>query len=316
MTQVQLITGFLGAGKTSLLDRLLPEYIKRGKTAVIENDFGDVGIDSKIISNENVKITELSSGCICCSLFGELLSSLEFIINEVGPDNILIEPSGLSRTSDVLKAAKVLAEKGILELNPSIAIVDVENFTDYIEDFGNFYIDQIERAGLVLLSHCGGHSGNEIKSVWEEIDAINPRAVKIDANWFDMQDYALAALIFTAIEESKALLPDNSANSEQEHCDVHHQAFEAGNYFSSWNAPLTKPMSKAQLSEKLEKLQDGRYGRILRAKGFCPSNDNGIWHFEYLPKHLTVEVFNKQSETSIAVIGEKLNGNELASLWQ
>ena len=305
MTEVQIFTGFLGAGKTTLLNKLLPEYIKKGKTAIIENDFGDISVDTQILSNENVEIRELSSGCVCCSLIGDFMSSVELLIEKTAPAAILIEPSGLSRTSEILKAMKDLEKKGLLRFNPCINIVDANNFKDDIEVFGMFYLDQIEYAGLILLSHCEMRTTDELDAICKEIADLNPYAAIMNANWFDITGEALACQIFAAIGKLRRILPAK-ARSGGTKSDVS---------ISSWNTSLKDPMSKDELSVKLKNLSNGKFGRVMRAKGFCASQDGGIWHFEYLPAHLSIETFDKHAEPEAVVIGQDLNPGELTRLF-
>ena len=149
--EIQIVTGFLGAGKTTFLNRYLP--LLSGKTVVIENEFGDIGIDGDRIQ-EDIPVREIFAGCICCSLAMDFRKGIKEIAENFHPDRILIEPSGVGRLTDIVKACQMAREreKVSLQITKLIAIVDMASFEEYIEGFGAFYQDQIERAGLLLLS--------------------------------------------------------------------------------------------------------------------------------------------------------------------
>jgi len=317
LIKVQLITGFLGAGKTTLIKKLLPEYVKRGKTVIIENDFGDANIDAQVLSKNGVKIKELNSGCICCSLFGDLLISLESVVEEIQPDCIIIEPSGLSCPGDVLKAVNTLSQKCLLAKNPLINIVDASNFKEYIDAFGFFYTDQIEQAGIILLSHHKDILEDEKDDIWNLIGNINPNALKINNNWIDMPDDDLADLLFTAAAtlEMKDTPISELMTEDERHMRITDNHF-ANNYFASWSRELSGFVNHAELSCRLEKMKGGSYGRILRAKGFCRSGENTYLHFEFTPQHQNIDVIENITGTKVMIIGQSLLEEKLAELWQ
>ncbi len=152
MTKIDIISGFLGAGKTTLINRLIKEAYKGEKVVLIENEFGEIGIDGGFLKDAGIEISEMNSGCICCSLVGDFSKALKQVVDSYTPDRILIEPSGVGKLSDVTKAV-VSAELANAELNSSVVVVDVNKCKMYMKNFGEFFCDQIENAGCILFSH-------------------------------------------------------------------------------------------------------------------------------------------------------------------
>ena len=188
--EVQIVSGFLGAGKTTFLNKYLP--LLKGKTVVIENEFGDVGLDGELIQ-EDLPVKELYAGCICCSLALDFQKGIKELAEQFHPDRIVIEPSGVGRLTDVVKACDRAREKeGIdLRITKLIVILDITEFEDYIDGFGAFYLDQIQNAGLILLSNLEQVSKEEKNRLISEIREVNPDAVIYEDDWRKMEDAAL-----------------------------------------------------------------------------------------------------------------------------
>ncbi len=152
MIKIDVVSGFLGAGKTTLIKKLLQEALAGSKTVLIENEFGEIGIDGGFLQASGIEIKEMNSGCICCSLVGDFGASLKEVINTYAPDRILIEPSGVGKLSDVLKAVQDVAADLNVQVNSAVAVVDASKAKMYIKNFGEFFINQIEHAGTIILS--------------------------------------------------------------------------------------------------------------------------------------------------------------------
>lgn len=152
MTKIDVVSGFLGAGKTTLIKKLLKEALDGSKTVLIENEFGEIGIDGGFLKEAGIEIKEMNSGCICCSLVGDFGTSLKEVIETYGPERILIEPSGVGKLSDVLKAVEDVAEDLEVQVNSAVAVVDASKAKMYIKNFGEFFLNQIEYAGTIILS--------------------------------------------------------------------------------------------------------------------------------------------------------------------
>ena len=192
--EIQVISGFLGAGKTTFLNQYLP--VLKGKTVVIENEFGDVGLDGELIQ-EDVPVREIYAGCICCSLALDFRKGIKELKEQFSPDQLVIEPSGVGRLSDIVQACNKAREKeGIdLTITKLITIVDIKSFEEYREDFGAFYLDQIRHAGLILLSNLEGLEQEEKLRLIKEIRQENPAAVIYDGDYRKLSDSELQDLI-------------------------------------------------------------------------------------------------------------------------
>ena len=152
MAKIDIISGFLGAGKTTLIQKLLKEALKGEKVVLIENEFGEIGIDGGFLKDAGIEVTEMNSGCICCSLVGDFGSALKEVVTQYNPDRIIIEPSGVGKLSDVIKAVQGVAEDVELDLNSFVTVADAKKCKMYMKNFGEFFNNQIENAGTVVLS--------------------------------------------------------------------------------------------------------------------------------------------------------------------
>ena len=155
MAKIDIISGFLGAGKTTLIQKLLKEALKGEKVVLIENEFGEIGIDGGFLKDAGIEVTEMNSGCICCSLVGDFGSALKEVVTQYDPDRIIIEPSGVGKLSDVIKAVQGVAEDVDLDLNSFVTVADAKKCKMYIKNFGEFYNNQVEYAGSIILSRTG-----------------------------------------------------------------------------------------------------------------------------------------------------------------
>ena len=151
MTKIDVFSGFLGAGKTTLIKKLLREALDGSRTVLIENEFGEIGIDGGFLKEAGIEIKEMNSGCICCSLVGDFGASLKEVIETYAPERILIEPSGVGKLSDVLKAVENVASELNVQVNSAVAVVDASKAKMYMKNFGEFFLNQIEYAGTILL---------------------------------------------------------------------------------------------------------------------------------------------------------------------
>ncbi len=221
MTKVDIFSGFLGAGKTTLIKKLLDEAYKGEKVVLIENEFGEIGIDGGFLKDAGVEITEMNSGCICCSLVGDFSEALKKVITEFAPDRILIEPSGVGKLSDVIKAVQDINSDEI-ELNSFTAVADAKKCKMYMKNFGEFYNDQIESAGCIVLSHTTGVEQDKIENCVELIRSRNKNAVVVTTPWEELD----GKKILEAMEGSRTLESELDALKEEHkvcpECGEHH----------------------------------------------------------------------------------------------
>ena len=167
MTKIDIVSGFLGAGKTTLIKKLLADALAGTKVVLIENEFGEIGIDGGFLKESGIEIREMNSGCICCSLVGDFGTSLREVMNTYAPERILIEPSGVGKLSEVMSAVNGVTEDTDMVLNSAVAVVDASKAKLYIKNFGEFFVDQIEHAGTIILTRTDKTSDAKTAEVVE-----------------------------------------------------------------------------------------------------------------------------------------------------
>ena len=220
MTKIDIISGFLGAGKTTLIKKLIKEAISGQKLVLIENEFGEIGIDGGFLKEAGIEITEMNSGCICCTLVGDFGTALRDVITKYEPDRIIIEPSGVGKLSDVIKAvADVKKDFDTVELNSFIAVVDAGKTTMYMKNFGEFFNDQIENANTIVLSRTGKTSESKLEKAVAAIKEHNDKAVIITTDWDSLTGEQILETMEKAAGEVKDLL---FTNEELKSCEHHH----------------------------------------------------------------------------------------------
>ena len=217
MTKIDIFSGFLGAGKTTLIKKLLNEAYSSEKVVLIENEFGEIGIDGSFLKEAGVQITEMNSGCICCSLVGDFSKALEKVLEEFHPERVIIEPSGVGKLSDVIKAIENIHSDKI-SLNAFTAVVDVNKCKMYMKNFGEFFNDQIENANTLILSHTGKASDDKIEACVSSLREHNAKATIITTPWDDLDGKAILA----AMEEGKTLIKELQELKSELHKEHHH----------------------------------------------------------------------------------------------
>ena len=221
MTKIDIFSGFLGAGKTTLIKKLLKEAYAGEKLVLIENEFGEIGIDGGFMQDAGIAVTEMNSGCICCSLVGDFGKALQKVLDEYHPDRILIEPSGVGKLSDIIRAVQNLDAKDVL-LNGFTTVADVKKCKMYMKNFGEFFNDQIENAGCIVLSHTQSANDEKIAETVAMLREKNPTATIVTTPW-DVLDGAqlLAAMERrdTIEEELARLAADVHHHHHEDECD-------------------------------------------------------------------------------------------------
>ena len=222
MTKIDIFSGFLGAGKTTFIKKLIEEAYKGEKLVLIENEFGTIGIDSGFLQEAGIQINEMNSGCICCSLVGDFSKALANVIDEYKPDRILIEPSGVGKLSDVIKAAKS-AEEHDATLNGFTTIVDATKCKMYMKNFGEFFNDQVENAGCIVLSHTDKLSEAKITECVNMLREKNPAAVIVTTPWGQLSGEQLISAM-----EREDTLEAELHKLEHEHHHHHDEECDCG----------------------------------------------------------------------------------------
>ncbi|MBE6588655.1 MAG: GTP-binding protein [Ruminococcaceae bacterium] len=230
MTKIDIFSGFLGAGKTTLIKKLLREAYVGEKLVLIENEFGEIGIDGGFMQDAGIEVTEMNSGCICCSLVGDFGKALQKVLDEYHPDRILIEPSGVGKLSDIIRAVQDLDAKDIL-LNGFTTVADVKKCKMYMKNFGEFFNDQISNAGCIVLSHTQSVTDEKMEETVSLLREKNPTAVIVTTPWDSLDGTALLAAMERrdTIEEELARLAEtvhhhhhHSDECEDPDCSCHH----------------------------------------------------------------------------------------------
>ena len=218
MTKIDIISGFLGAGKTTLIKKLLDESFKGQKIVLIENEFGEIGIDGGFLKDAGVEITEMNSGCICCSLVGDFGTALKKVLDDYAPDRIIIEPSGVGKLSDVIAAVeRVQKENPALHLNSFVTVVDATKAKIYMKNFGEFFNNQVENASAILLSRTQKMDEKKLDAAVHLLREKNPKAAILTTPW----DELTGAQIVAAMEGGSSLAKEML--EEMAHHDHHHE---------------------------------------------------------------------------------------------
>ncbi|MCR4710475.1 MAG: GTP-binding protein [Clostridiales bacterium] len=222
MAKVDIFSGFLGAGKTTLIKKLIEEAYQGEQVVLIENEFGEIGIDGGFLKDSGVQINEMNAGCICCSLVGDFSKSLEQVLEQFHPDRILIEPSGVGKLSDIVEAVERLNDPN-LQLNGFTTVVDAKKAKVYMKNFGEFYNNQVEHASAIILSHTKGMAEDKLKAVVELMRAHNDHATIITTDWdqLDGKQILKAMENRDTLEQAIELLEKEHEEHEHDHDHEH-----------------------------------------------------------------------------------------------
>ena len=353
MSKIDIFSGFLGAGKTTLIKKLIQEAYKGEKVVLIENEFGEIGIDGGFLQEAGVNITEMNSGCICCSLVGDFSKALQQVAAQYNPDRIIIEPSGVGKLSDVIKAVANANIDGA-SLNAFCTVVDACKCKMYMKNFGEFFNDQVENASCIILSHTAKATEEKLAAAVALLKEKNPTATLVTAEWTGLDGKA----ILSAMEKTDSLQSDLDRLAEEvahhhhhhhdEDCDCgchehhhghhhhecddpdccchehhehhehhHHGHHHADEVFTSWGVETTRKYTKEEMLYILSELQkEEEYGVILRAKGIVAGTDSDAWvHFDYVPEEPDVREGGAGVTGRLCVIGCNLNENALKTLF-
>ncbi len=318
MTEIYIVSGFLGAGKTTLIKTMVRTVFNGRNVVVIENDFGEAGIDASLLKECRLTVTSLNAGCICCSMAGDFEKAVERIVKEYGPDAILVEPSGVGKLSDIIKSC--LRQKDLVKLCRCITVVDGMNFDKYRENYGEFFKDQIRYADLVLLSHQSEKAG-EIQRTIEKIRGINSEA-RIEADFWD----CIPASVFLSgkmVEEVWKLETEASVNpglnrrirfGGRGERNGYPRLHFARDIFSTVTLDCSLPMSEDQLRQRIMRVIKHAGGMILRGKGIVRGEEGGLL-FHYIPGMLKIEPCTADGQ-SICFIGTGLKEQQIKTLFE
>ena len=295
ITEIYIVSGFLGSGKTTLIQKLLNEHFKNEKVALIENDFGDINVDATLLKSTGVKVKEIKSGCICCSLSGDFVKSCRELIDEFNPNKIIIEPSGVGKLSDIIRAFEDHRIKNMVKIKCKITVVDVKRCKMYIENFGEFFIDQISYADSIVLSHTEEFP-DMIKETYDLIREINHKFSIFSKPWKD-------------IKPLEILYPYKKNNNIiKENINDHHSHL-AKEVFETVTIQTNRMFLLDDLKKNILKLENKQFGDIMRLKGIVKGL-NGYLNVQYIPGRVNITKCDIEGD-KLCVIGQNLKGEEL-----
>ena len=235
VTKIDIFSGFLGAGKTTLIKKLIKEAFQGEKIVLIENEFGEIGIDGGFMREAGIQVNELNSGCICCSLVGDFREALKKVVETYHPDRILIEPSGVGKLSDVTRAVEGVGETLPVSLNSFVTVADVNKVKMYMKNFGEFYDDQISHASCIILSRTGSADEKKIAAAVALIQEKNPTATIVTTDWNELTGAQIVSvmdgkrdLVAELLSEAQASNAAHADEDEEEHHHHHHDHGEDG----------------------------------------------------------------------------------------
>ena len=222
MTKIDIVSGFLGAGKTTLIKKLIAEAYSGEKLVLIENEFGEIGIDGGFLKDAGIQITEMNSGCICCSLVGDFGAALKKVLDQFHPDRILIEPSGVGKLSDVIRAVQGVQQDAPLELNSFVTVVDATKCRLYMKNFGEFFNNQVESAGAIILSRTQKLSQDKLEACVAMLRVHNPKAPIITTPWDQLSGSQIRQTMEKDQDLAAELLQELKDSHEHDHDHEHH----------------------------------------------------------------------------------------------
>lgn len=337
MTKIDIISGFLGAGKTTLIKKLLQEALNGQKVVLIENEFGEIGIDGGFLKDAGIQITEMNSGCICCSLVGDFGAALKKVVEQYHPDRIIIEPSGVGKLSDVIAAVMNVAGEIDLDLNSFVTVADATKCKMYMKNFGEFYNNQVESANTIILSRTQGMKEEKLAQAVSMIQEKNAKAKIITTPWDELTGEQILAVMEQGhslaeelMEEAMKLHEEEEHEHHHHHNDDdddccchdhdhehHHHHHHADEVFTSWGKETPRKYTKEELDEILVKLsEETEFGIILRAKGMLPAADGTWLYFDLVPGEYEIRNGAPDYTGRLCVIGSKMDTDKLEKLFK
>lgn len=341
MIKVDIISGFLGAGKTTFIKALIEKVFRGEKIVLIENEFGEIGIDSRFMQNCGIEVTEMNSGCICCTLVGDFAEALKKVAAEFEPDRIIIEPSGVGKLSDVAAAVAEIQESAGMELDGKITVVDGKKVKMYMKNFGEFYNDQIEHAGTIVVSRTQMMDEDRLSECMHLIREKNEHAAVITTPWdqlsgeiiqsaLDAHDHAHHEDHHHGHEHHHHNHHDHHHEHHHEHAHHdhhhhhdhdhdhhdHHDHHHADEIFSSWGIETVHRFDRNELADALKLMgMSDSFGTVLRAKGIVEGADGQWMEFDMVPEETEIRDCEPDYTGRICVIGTDLNTADLEKVF-
>lgn len=319
-TTVDIFSGFLGAGKTMLIKKLLSEKVYDKNTVIIENEFGEVGIDGSILKESNIEVKEINSGCICCEVSGDFGDAVFEVLNKYKPNTIIIEPSGVAKLSEILKTLEGIKFQDKINIRNIFTLIDIKNYDIYLKNFKEFYENQIKKANKIVLSRTQFVDDKKINNTMESLKTFNNKAEIIYKPWTELsgidfnKDIKLMEKDLDLNQINKngisLLKPNNNKIFKKE---IKHNAKEV---FESYPIDLMRMTSTEELQKKFQFIANNdKYGKVIRAKGVIEGLDGGYYQFDYVPNEFKARKIKWSSRKVVSIIGSELNKKELNVLF-
>ena len=305
MSKIDIISGFLGAGKTTLIKKLIAEAYQNEKIVLIENEFGEIGIDGTFLKDSGVTINEMNSGCICCSLVGDFETSLKEVLDTYHPDRVIIEPSGVGKLSDVIKAVSTI-NSDEMELDNFITVVDAKKCRMYTKNFGEFYNNQVEHASLIVLSRSQDLTEFQLKECLDILKGLNNHSPIITTAWDKLNGLDI-------INACEVNIQEELLHEHDHECGCGHHHHHADEVFNSIGFDTVKKYNEVELSDILNKLCND--DNVLRAKGFVDSGNEDWWYFDLVPGEFEIRLGKPIYTGQVCVIGKDLDENTIKELF-
>ena len=307
--KIDIFSGFLGAGKTFLIKKLIKDGAYNENIAIVENEFGEVSIDALILRDSNIKVKEINSGCFCCEVTGDFKEAVLEVINKYNPSRIIIEPSGVARLTDIIKIFKEEKLRDKTEIDILITVIDPEKFDIYLRNFKDFYEDQIQNTKKIVLSRTQNLDKDSLDNIVLKIKKINKRAVIISENWQKIRGIdILNNLDFNSINinEYRGVKPRIKAV----------ETTKAKEIFESFAIYPKYEFSKLELVSKFKFISSSKaFGDVLRAKGVVKLKDNSFGQFDFVKDEFEIRKISNSESSVISFIGVNLNKKEIEKLF-
>ncbi len=336
MVKIDIYSGFLGAGKTTLIKKLIAEAYAGEKLVLIENEFGEIGIDGGFLQDAGVTVNEMNSGCICCSLTGDFRKALQMVVRDYAPDRVIIEPSGVGKLSEIVAAVQTAGLEGVA-LGGLTTVVDATRAKLYMRNFGEFFDNQVESANCIVLSRTKGMTPEKLAQAVSLLRGKNPDAVIVSTDWGELSGRQILEAIEqknTISEDLAALLHAHDEEHDHEHehhhdhdhehgehcscgCHDHEHGHDADEVFQSWGAETARKFTAEELAEILEEIEDDKkYGMVVRAKGYVDAPDGQWLHFDYTPGEPEIRPGPANVSGRVCVIGMGLKSEAVKELFR
>ncbi len=299
MTKIHIVSGFLGSGKTTLIKKIIKKL--DGKKVIIENEFGEVGIDGEVIGRENYDVIELAQGCICCSMKTDFEEAILSILNDYSPEHIIIEPTGIGMLSHVLSILKIKEIRDRCLVISPITIVDTLDYFEQLDNFGGFFTDQIENAGTLVFSKVQMMEVDNLHKIVDSVRELNKEAEIISCDWDDFDDLDYNSLINMQFDLEK----NRTSNIES--------TSEISDGIQSISIKSPKKFRKNELENMLKEISKDKYGIVIRSKGFI-NGDDGSLEFSFVNGRFTISKNEFNNSDRVCIIGKNLDENNIFKL--